>query len=29
MQNETNTKYFSIPEDMFKSAENVFRKTYP
>ena len=29
MQNETNTKHFSIPEDMFKWAKNVFRKTYP
>ena len=29
MQNQTNTKHFSNPEDIFKSAKNIFEKRNP
>ena len=29
MQNQTNTKHFSNPEDIFKSAKNFLEKRYP
>ena len=29
MQNQTNTKNFSNPEDIFKSAKNVLEKRNP
>ena len=29
MQNQTNTKHFSNPEDIFKSAKNFLEKSSP
>ena len=29
MQNQTHTKYFSTPEDIFKSAKNFLEKRNP